>query len=592
MMGDHPADPALEVGAAAGDAGPGREPTLDTPHQPRAGVVEPLEVADLRRQLSALRSLLVLSMLMTESGTEAQILRWAVTAVPSLSSCETWGVHLERHGWRLLLTDVSAPARAPVERRLAELEDGGGRVELPDRDWGYAYPVRGLSRHEGHLVVGASAEPSAPKQFLVRALAQQVGVALVNARMHAQERASAQKLGEANAALQETVGALRRRMDIHERLTEVVLSGRGLPGIAEAVHDVTGHAIAIEDRHGNVQAWAGPDDAQPPAKRNPGERAQTLRRAVRSARPVRDGDRMIALARPRDEVLGVLALVDPDRVAGDHELIALEHGATVLAMELAHLRSLAESDLRRARDLVDELLADPSRERVLARAQALGYDLERPHRVVVVAPAAELTDRDGLLREACSAVAAFQPATLAAPTEHGVALLVEPDVDWTQLRDAVEREHGHPCHVGVGGVSRAIEEFPRSFREARVALKLQRAIGRVGEVQPFDALGVYRLLAAVEDPAHVEAFVREWLGSLIDYDERKNYELVLTLFCYLEHGGQYETSAAQLNVHRNTLKYRLRRIQELSGHDLRDPATRFNLQLATSAWKTLRALRS
>lgn len=73
--------------------------------------------------------------------------------------------------------------------------------------------------------------------------------------------------------------------------------------------------------------------------------------------PVRDKGRLITLAQPGSEVLGVIALVDPDRTAGDSERVALEHANTVLTLELAHLRALAEVELRLRRDLVEELLA-------------------------------------------------------------------------------------------------------------------------------------------------------------------------------------------------------------------------------------------
>jgi DNA-binding PucR family transcriptional regulator len=59
---------------------------------------------------------------------------------------------------------------------------------------------------------------------------------------------------------------------------------------------------------------------------------------------------------------------------------------------------------------------------------------------------------------------------------------------------------------------------------------------------------------------------------------------------YLERGGSYDATAAALSMHRSTLKYRLQRIKEISGHDLSDADTRFNLQLATRAWYTLCAL--
>ena len=89
----------------------------------------------------------------------------------------------------------------------------------------------------------------------------------------------------------------------------------------------------------------------------------------------------------------------------------------------------------------------------------------------------------------------------------------------------------------------------------------------------------------------VEGFVREWLGSLIDYDARRKAELVRTLTQYLEHGGNYDATAAELSVHKSTLKYRLQRIRELTGVELNDPDVHFNLQLATRAWGTLQALR-
>ena len=87
--------------------------------------------------------------------------------------------------------------------------------------------------------------------------------------------------------------------------------------------------------------------------------------------------------------------------------------------------------------------------------------------------------------------------------------------------------------------------------------------------------------------ARSKAFVREWLGTLLDYDDSKNSELVMTLSDYLECGGNYDESAAALHIHRSTLRYRLARIAELTGHDLRKVDTRFNLHAATRAWRFL-----
>ena len=96
----------------------------------------------------------------------------------------------------------------------------------------------------------------------------------------------------------------------------------------------------------------------------------------------------------------------------------------------------------------------------------------------------------------------------------------------------------------------------------------------------------------VEDVVGVERLVQKWLGPLIQYDARRGSELVETLSHYLECGGNYDATATALSMHRNTLKYRLQRIRELSRLDLADADTRFNLQLATRAWHTLIAMRA
>jgi DNA-binding PucR family transcriptional regulator len=65
---------------------------------------------------------------------------------------------------------------------------------------------------------------------------------------------------------------------------------------------------------------------------------------------------------------------------------------------------------------------------------------------------------------------------------------------------------------------------------------------------------------------------------------------VTTLARYLDCGGNYDATAAALALGRSTVRYRLGRIRQISGRDLTDPDTRFQLQLATRAWVSLRAL--
>jgi DNA-binding PucR family transcriptional regulator len=106
----------------------------------------------------------------------------------------------------------------------------------------------------------------------------------------------------------------------------------------------------------------------------------------------------------------------------------------------------------------------------------------------------------------------------------------------------------------------------------------------------FDDLGVYRLLATLDDVVDIQRFVEQWLGWLIEYDANHGAELVRTIEAYVESGRSVGATSSSLDVHRNTVKYRLRRITELSGLDLTDPDTAFNVQFAGRALRILDVL--
>jgi sugar diacid utilization regulator len=548
-------------------------------------------VADenLRERLGELRALLVISLLMTESVSEDQILDLAASSAPGLGPCRIDGYCFTDGQWRSG-GDQSGSAPAGLAGRLAALGGGGGKVELPGRVWAWAFPLHGTGGLLGHLVASGEREPSAEERFGIQVIAQQTGIAVSNARLHARERATAAELAAANAALAETVANLRRTMDVHDRLTQVAVSGEGQLGIAKALHELTGMPVAIEDRYGNLSAWAGPGRPDPYPKESFAKREHLLRRLMRDGKPVREGERLTALASPRSDVIGVLALIDPGRGAGGADLVALEHAATVLSMELARLRSIADTELRLRRDLVRDLLSGTDDQSALVRAEALGYDLRRPHQVVLVEVKGRAHSQDALLQAVRRVLRQARQTGLCETWSGQVAAVTAGQADWEQVRRAVVSDLGGPCHIGVGGLAARPSELPRSLREAGLAQRLQKTLLHASGTCEYPRLGIFRMLAGISDLTDVNGFIREWLGRLIDYDAHRKAQLVHTLTQYLEHGGNYDATAAELSVHKSTLKYRLQRIRELTGLELNDPDVHFNLQLATRAWGTLQAL--
>lgn len=520
-----------------------------------------------------------------------EIFSVATAAVGGLAPCQVEASYRSVNGG-FVRFPPSQPAHPDVERRIRE-SGSDGQVDLQNGRWGWAFPLSHRSIVYGCLVVSAASAPSKNQIQLLTILAQQTGAALAHAALHDRDSGDAAKLTKSNADLKvanrelgTTVTRLQRQTNVHEVLSAAVAAGMGEQGIADALNDLTGHSVGIEDRFGNLRCWAGSGQPHPYPKQLTDERELLLHELAAQTGQARIGGRVLTLVQHRAEILGVLALNDPDDTVTDDDLSALRYGSIVLALELSHQRTVAEIELNLRRDLVDDLLAGTDRDGAYARADALGHDLRRSHHVVVM----QSTGRT----ESTLPVAAGRAATalhlnyLLGRHAGLVVLLTDGRPDPRALHHAISEILGKTTSVvGMGSRCLLPDDFPQSFIEARRALNIRlRSVNPEGAAA-FDELGFYRLIDAAHGDGEVESFVREWLGTLLDYDDSKNSELVMTLSDYLECGGNYDESAAALHIHRSTLRYRLARIAELTGHDLRNVDTRFNLHAATRAWRFL-----
>ena len=187
----------------------------------------------LREQLSNLRGLLALSMMMTERRKLDEILHLATTAIPALVPAQALGVHLpigEGARWHATRDELEQPTvRADVLSQLQLLPRNGGALTIAGEPWAWAFGLpqsrradRDADRH------GTRNRPPSRTCCSCASLAQQTGIALANARLHASHQT-------ANEQLSETVGELRHKTAIHDRFTQVALHGGGYQGVVDAL---------------------------------------------------------------------------------------------------------------------------------------------------------------------------------------------------------------------------------------------------------------------------------------------------------------------------------------------------------------------
>lgn len=288
-------------------------------------------------------------------------------------------------------------------------------------------------------------------------------------------------------------------------------------------------------------------------------------------------DRVCLPVRHRGVVLGYVWLLDADPAPTDGQLAAAMDVAARIGALLAD-EERAGTDLSREFGAV--LVAGRGWQRDMAVAalrEALGTDADGLHTVVCVTP---WPDETPSVRTVPSAAAL---ATVAGAGSRALAALVRlrsPEA-LDPAAAAAERLRSAAGATATGGLAaarRGLAELADSWQEALSAARAASAESRFGPVADWSAIGPYRLLAAL--PRTPETAPDHAVRPLL---APPHAELARTAEVFLDRAGQASRTATELGIHRQTLYYRLARIQQLTGLDLNDGEDRLLLHMALKA---------
>jgi DNA-binding PucR family transcriptional regulator/putative methionine-R-sulfoxide reductase with GAF domain len=412
---------------------------------------------------------------------------------------------------------------------------------------------------------------------------------------------------ELQRAMEAQLAEIQLSHDIHERFTKLSLEGAGIQSILEGVGSLAGGRAALYSADGyRVRGGGEASDGMPARIHVPSPLAQAGAREVRinAGRPARALDLIPVRAGP--DVLGLLAVgVDEKTVDTHGRRRALEHGSTVLALELAKERAAAEVERRLRGDLVEELLAGglegDEAERVARQAERLGHRLPQRAWVVVLEPDDDATEaalaargQQDRLDAALSALVRSRLPDALTLVRSASAVFLVPDELASDLA-AVEKLGAQilagaaqvmkpgSASVGIGNLANSVGELARSHLEARQALRLTRRAGGRGRVASYRSLGAFRLLLEVQSPEALRRFVDELLGTLLRYAQSRDTPLLETLEALSAARWIRRAAARNLGIHINSMSYRVDRIQALTGLQLDDPETRVAISIALRA---------
>jgi purine catabolism regulator len=150
-----------------------------------------------------------------------------------------------------------------------------------------------------------------------------------------------------------------------------------------------------------------------------------------------------------------------------------------------------------------------------------------------------------------------------------------------RLQQGGIRSSNHTAFTaGIGHIAKDVEYISQSYREAQQALEIGHRLFGEGKIHFFSQLGIYRLLFHLHGHQELSDFYQETLGPLSESDTRSNNALLDTLECFFNCNGNLSETARMMHLHRNSLLYRLGRIEELLGRSLEDPDFRLCLLIA------------
>jgi purine catabolism regulator len=398
-----------------------------------------------------------------------------------------------------------------------------------------------------------------------------------------------------------------RAEEIHRTLTTLVLEGSTLQGVADALAEILQRSITIETTSFEILAAArvGVEDTARQRTvangRTPPDLAQHLidlgiyERLLAERRPIHvpalpamemTMERIVAPIIVAGEIIGYVWIIAGENRLDALDELAIEHAATVVALIMHKERAVQYAAMSLRGDFFEQLLhyADPPDSRVVERAHQLDFCLDCAYQVLIAeSDTGENHGLSPLSARIEQRLENVHPALVITRGQrvviilHGHRLMAGARIA-QGLIDALSHPH-EPLLIGIGQPIEKVADLRLSYNQATEAADVARALGRHSGILRFEDLGLLHWLRHLPPEVIGENVYMKAVEMLAEVDAERHTDLLQTLEVYLEAPSVGE-AADLLFIHRNTLSYRLERIEKLLQVDLNDPGQRLNLHVA------------
>jgi len=408
----------------------------------------------------------------------------------------------------------------------------------------------------------------------------------------------------------------RRGTQIYRQLTQISSRNEGMAELINAMARLTGKAVVIQDKRLRVTEYTLQpqlvgywDDIDQflrkldnvPVEFQDRHRVTEVEQVVlMQSLPIPGLARLVSPVVTKGIGRGYLSIIGYDTDIDDIDLLVTEHGAAACALEMAKLKAVSETEKRLRGTFLDRLLiGDVSQQEAIHQGERFEHDMTRTHLALVLSWRGENPPSMRRLETIINSLVEAQRTNALVwqrEREREVVVFHTTDgdnpIDYSlKLAEALSREinrqyPGSRVAIGLGQPARDISAWRTSYRDAVQARDLAIRLQTDTPLYIGD-LGVYQLILSLNDREKLTEFCERTLGTLVEYDMRQNADLIKTLEAFFNCHGNLSQTAEMLIVHRNTLLYRMNRINDIASIDLNRPETRLALHLALTIRRLL-----
>lgn len=380
-------------------------------------------------------------------------------------------------------------------------------------------------------------------------------------------------------------------------LNEISLDGQGIDRFIETLSFLTKNVITMESEFSYIGVPSPPFQMLPLSRKQKRE-LSLLKRPIRLKRQNQDGKNVECIVAPillDGKVFVNITSWGENEEHTEVDLAIMEKASTLLALEFLKVKVKLDVQQQYKNEFLRDLFLNDmlNAKDIQERGKSYNFSLDASYvcmaiQIVGEGGKEEAIDTDqvnqfesilhsiqdnvivGSIRRTIYVLCPFEKISEQDLMDHALSFkekLTSSSTPFEKIK------------IGIGRYHPEIEGIRKSFREADQAISLGKMIWSEKSVVHYNDLGVYHLISLASESTELKKFCDESIGKLYGYDQDNDIELIKTLRTYFQYNEKLNDTSNALYIHVNTLKYRMQKIEKITGYSLHESEGKLTLHL-------------